>query len=138
MGKVKEILIGLVVVILILLGFFSFISEFLKWLFDSINWIVFIDNAETGLPMAAEYIIKGITEAVILSIALVLGISQKSPLITICSIILGFVVCIIIYALCKYIIAIMILLIIALAILIIFNIIKKKKKNKDELLEVKE
>ena len=138
MGKAKGILIGLGIIILMLLGFFSFISEFIKWLAEAVKWIVFIDNAETGLPVKAEMIIKGITEGIVASIGLFFGIKEKSPIIIITSIIIGFAVCLIIYAICKYIIVIMIVLLVILALLIIFNIIKKRKKNKDELLEAKE
>ena len=107
MGKVKGILIGLVVIILILFGFFSLISDFVKWLCDAVKWIIFIDNAETGLSLQAEMIIKGIIESIIIGIGLFLGISQKSPIITICSIVIGFLACLLIYAICKYIIVIM-------------------------------
>ena len=136
MGKVKGILIGLVVIILILFGFFSLISDFVKWLCDAVKWIIFIDNAETGLSLQAEMIIKGIIESIIIGIGLFLGISQKSPIITICSIVIGFLACLLIYAICKYIVVILIIAIILLGLFIALNIIRNKKKNK--LQEVKE
>ncbi len=136
MEKVKGVLIGLVIIVLILLGFFSLITDFIKWLCEAITWIIFIDNAETGLSLQAELIIKGLIEAIIIGIGLFLGISQKSPIITICSIVIGFFVCILIYAICKYIVAIMIIAIILLGLFITFKIIRNKKKNK--LQEVKE
>ena len=136
MGKVKGILIGLVVIVLILFGFFSFISDFIKWLCDAVKWIVFVDNAETGLSLQAEMIIKGIIEAIIIGIGLFIGISEKSPIITICSIVIGFLACLLIYAICKYIVIILVVAIILLGLFITFNILKNRKKNK--LQEVKE
>ena len=136
MGKVKGILMSLVVLVLILFGFFSLISGFIKWLCDAVKWIVFIDNAETGLSLQAEMIIKGVIEAIIIGIGLFIGISEKSPIITICSIVIGFFACILIYSICKYIVVILIIAIILLGLFIALNILKSKKKNK--LQEVKE
>lgn len=139
MEDIKSKLVGIVVIIILLVlaitGVGSLLTNALGWLLEAIKWIVFIDNAETGLPMTAEIIIKGICEAIVASIAVALGISKKNPFVTILSIIVSFLVCVGIYAICKYIVWIVAILAVLLAFYLTFSILRIKKEKKKEIME---
>ena len=134
MEDIKSTLIKIAVILLLIIIPVSLLSTFFTWFGNAIKWIVFIDNAETGLPMTAEIIIKGICEAIVASIAVVLGISKKNPFVTILSIIVSFLVCVGIYAICKYIVWIVAILAVLLAFYLIFMILRVKKEKKQEIM----
>ncbi len=131
MEDIKGFFIKLLVIITIIVIPVSILATLTEWFVNAIKWIVFIDNAETGLPMIAEYIIKGIVEAIILAIAGILGIKEKNPIIAVVTIIFGFILCVIFYFIAKYIIWILIALTIVLLAIIIYYIIKNKRSDKD-------
>lgn len=131
MSKIKGIFYALVAIVIILIVPSSFFSNVINWLFKAIKWILFIDNAETGLPFEAEIIIKGVVEGLVVLILGYIGIKEKNPIGSIMSIIVGFVACVIIYWIAKYIIWILIgLLLIVIAYVIYLLIKNHKDKNK--------
>jgi len=132
MNNAKRIILGLIVIIAIIIIPTNLISNSIKWIGNAIKWVVFIDNAGTGLPILAEKMIKGLCEAIIAAFALMFGISQKNPWIIAISIIVGFMVCIAIYAICKYIIIIFIVLALLLILYILSSIIVEKRKRREK------
>ena len=130
MKSIKDKLIGILIIAVIIIIPTSLLSTLTNWFVDAIKWVVFIDNAETGLPFWCEILIKGIIEAIIVGIASVSGISNKNPFVSILVIVLGFVACIIIYWIAEYIVWIMIaLLLLAIAYSIYLIVIKNKYKK---------
>ena len=107
-------------------------TNLIEWFFKAIKWVVFIDNAETGLPWQTEILVKGIVEGIITIFSLGVGINKKNPWVIILSIILGFLACVAIYAICKYIIWILLALVFFLTGFVISIIIKKKDNEKTE------
>lgn len=129
MERIKSTFLAIVIIALIVILPVGLFTTFFTWLMDAIKWVVFVDNAETGLPMAAEIIIKGICESIVLSIAVGLGISKNNPFISIASIIVGFIVCIAIYAICKYIVWIALAIGLLVVGLVIFAVIRNKREK---------
>lgn len=129
MNKIKGAIISLIIIIAIIIIPTKLITDSIKWIGDAIKWVAFIDNAETGLPLLAEAIIKALCEAVVFAFAVSFGISKKNPLIIALSIIAGFIVCIALYAICKYIIVILIVLLSLLILYIALSILLNKKKE---------
>lgn len=122
-------IIALVFVVLIL-AFPSLFIFALDQIIDAFRWIVFMDNAETGLPLVAEIIVKAVCESVVVVAAVVAGFSSKNPVVKIVSIAFGFLVCIGIYAICKYIVWIAaILSALAIGYLVYWIVRKKKQKS---------
>ena len=81
--------------------------------------------------MLAEKIIKGVVEGLVVLILGYIGIKEKNPIVTIMTFIVGFVACVIIYWIAKYIIWVLIgLLLIVIAYVIYLLIKKHKDKNK--------
>lgn len=72
------------------------------WFVKAFKWVVFIDNAETGLPWQAEIVVKSVIETIIAGIAACLGVSRKNPLVSIVAIIVGFAACIGFYFIAKH------------------------------------
>lgn len=124
----KKALLTILIIAIILIIPAGLISNVLNWILDAIKWIIFIDNAETGLPMIAEMIIKGICEAIIVAFAATAGISSKSPWVSVLSIVVGFAVCVLIYAICKYIIWILSALALLLGVFIFISVLHSKKE----------
>ncbi len=132
MEDIKNTFLKIAVIVLILVIPISLFSAALEWTLNAIKWIVFIDNAETGLSQSAETIIKAICEAIITAIAVGLGISQKNPFVSILAILVGFLACIGIYAICKYIVWIVVGLAVLFACFLAFSIIRAKREKKQE------
>lgn len=131
MDRIKETLISILIIFLIIIIPVGVINGFFNFIVNAIKWIVFIDNAETELPMIAEMIIKGVVEGLVVLILGYVGIKEKNPIVAIMGIIIGFVACVIIYWIAKYIIWILIgLLLIVIAYVIYLLIKKHKDKNK--------
>lgn len=131
MDRIKGTLISILIIFLIIIIPVGVINGFFDFIINAVKWIVFIDNAETGLPMIAEMIIKGVVEGLVVLILGYIGIKEKNPIATIMSIIVGFVACVIIYWIAKYIIWILIgLLLIVIAYVIYLLIKNHKDKNK--------
>ena len=131
MDRIKGTLISILIIFLIIIIPVGVINGFFDFIVDAIKWIVFIDNAETELPMIAEMIIKGVVEGLVVLILGYIGIKEKNPIVAIMSIFVGFVACVIIYWIAKYIIWILIgLLLIVIAYVIYLLIKKHKDKNK--------
>lgn len=118
----------LVIVVLILAFPSVFIFAF-EQMVDAIRWIVFMDNAETGLPLIAEIIVKAICETVVCAVAILVGVSRKNPLVSVISIIVGFLVCIGIYFICKYIVWIVACLSVILVGYLVYLFVRAKKKK---------
>ena len=129
MDGIRKNLLIIVAIILIILIPVSLISTVFLWFCDALKWIVFMDNAETGLPLIAEIIVKAICESVICAVAFLLGISRKNPLVLIISIIVGFLVCIGIYFICKYIVWIVACLSVILVGYLVYLFVRTKKKQ---------
>ena len=131
MDRIKGTLILLLIIFLLIIIPVGVINGFFDFIVNAVKWIVFIDNAETGLPMIAEMIIKGVVEGLVVLILGYIGIKEKNPIVAIMGIIIGFVACVIIYWIAKYIIWILIgLLLIVIAYVIYLLIKKHKDKNK--------
>lgn len=131
MDRIKGTLISILIIFLIIIVPVGVINGFFDFIVNAVKWIVFIDNAETGLPMIVEMIIKGVVEGLVVLILGYIGIKEKNPIVAIMSIIVGFVACVIIYWIAKYIIWILIgLLLIVIAYVIYLLIKKHKDKNK--------
>ena len=131
MDRIKETLISILIIFLIIIIPVGVINGFFNFIVNAVKWIVFIDNAETELPMIAEMIIKGVVEGLVVLILGYVGIKEKNPIVAIMGIIIGFVACVIIYWIAKYIIWILIgLLLIVIAYVIYLLIKKHKDKNK--------
>ena len=128
MDKIKGIVIWLITVLVIIILPISIFTNFIEWIANAIKWVVFIDNAETGLPIVCEIIIKAIIEGMVLALASYVGISKKNPFATILTILFGFLACLLIFAICKYIVWILISIASILVILITILIINKRKK----------
>ena len=133
MDRIKGILIGLLVILLIIVIPVGIVNDFFNFIFNAIKWIVFIDNAETGLPYWSEVLIKGAIEVIILGFAAALGISNKNPFISIAVIIIGFVACIIFYWIAQYIVWIMIALLLLVTAYSIYLIVIKNKDKKEKV-----
>ena len=88
-----------------------------------------MDNAETGLPLIAEIIVKAICEMVVCFAAILVGVSRKNPLVSVVSIIVGFLVCIGIYFICKYIVWIVACLSVILVGYLVYLFVRAKKKE---------
>lgn len=130
MGEVKDKLIGLGIIIFIICGGLSLLFWLFSELFNAFLWAVYFDNAETGLPMVAEIIVKAIVEISIGAILTCVGISKAHPLVKVLVMILGFFTCLACYWIAAYIIWIMIgALLLASGIIILFVIQKKKNKK---------
>lgn len=128
MDDLKRLLLRIIFILFILGGGLALAINIFKYFIDALKWIVFIDNAETGLPWQWEIVIKGIVEAIVVGIATCFGISKNNPFISIFIIILGFVCCIFFYYIAKYIIWILVALAIILAATITYTIIQKQKE----------
>ena len=135
MDRIKGTLISILIIYLIIIIPVGVINGFFDFIVDAIKWIVFIDNAETGLPMIAEMIIKGVVEGLIVLILGYIGIKEKNPIVAIMSIFVGFVACVIIYWIAKYIIWILIGLLLIVIVYIVYKVVRnmKEKNNKGEL-----
>ena len=131
MDRIKGTLISILIIFLIIIIPVGVINGFFDFIVNAVKWIVFIDNAETGLPMIAEMIIKGVVEGLVVLILGYIGIKEKNPIVAVMCIIIGFVACVIIYWIAKYILWILIgLLLIVIAYVIYLLIKKHKDKNK--------
>lgn len=100
------------------------------WFTKAIKWVVFIDNAETGLPWQAEIVVKSAIETIIAGIAACLGISKKNPLVSMVAIIIGFAACIGFYFVAKHWPWILGALAVSLVVAIVYVIIKSRLSNK--------
>ena len=92
---------------------------------------MFVDNAETGLPMLAEIFVKAIIEAIVIFIMVLIGVNEKNPITTILSIVLGFAACVLFYWIAKYIFLILCIVTFILVGYIMFTKIRKKKNNEN-------
>ena len=136
MDDIKDFLVKIIIAILVAAGVLTFLLNVFAGLLYAVRWVVFIDNAETGLSFYSETLVKGIIEGVIGIISLTLGISKKNPFVTIVSIIVGFVVCVILYFIKQYILWILVTLLILICLYITYLLITKnneKKKNKSKI-----
>ena len=115
--------------IFLLCGGLALIFRSFSELLKAVLWLIYVDNAETGLPELAEILVKGIVEAAVVSILTCVGLSETNPRVKATVIILGSVACLIFYWIAKYIIWIM-LGVLILAIIIITLSIIRRKKNK--------
>ena len=132
MDEIKDKFIGLIVILFIIFGGLTALFCFFSELFNALLWVIFVDNAETGLPMWAEILVKGIVEVCVVTIAVSVGLSKSNPIVMIISIVSGFGICLACYWIATYIIWIMIGLAISGSSVITFFIIHKKK-NKGRL-----
>ena len=96
--------------------------------------MVFIDNAETGLPMWAEILVKGIVEICVGGISVSFGLSKENPIIMIISIVLGLGFCLVCYWMATYIIWILLIVLLLAFVAIILFIIHKKKDKKEDVI----
>lgn len=138
MDDIKDFLVKIIIAILVAAGVLTFLLNVFAGLLYAVRWVVFIDNVETGLSFYSETLVKGIIEGVIGIISLTLGISKKNPFVTIVSIIVGFVVCVILYFIKQYILWILFTLLILICLYLIYLLITKnneKKKNKSKIKE---
>jgi len=133
MESVKSKLIGILIISAIIIIPTSLLATLTNWFVDAIKWVVFIDNAETGLPYWSEVLIKGAIEVIILGFAAVLGISNKNPFISITVIVIGFVACIIFYWIAQYIVWIMIALLLLATAYCTYLIVIKNKDKKEKV-----
>lgn len=131
MDKIKGTLLGLLVIVVIIIIPVGIINEFFTFLANACKWIVFVDNAETGLPMLAEIFVKAIIEAIVIAIMVLIGVNEKNPITTILSIVLGFAACVLFYWIAKYIFLILCIVTFILVGYIMFTKIRKKKNNED-------
>lgn len=134
MDRIKGTLISLLIIFLLIIIPVGVINGFFDFIVNAVKWIVFIDNAETGLPMIAEMIIKGVVEGLVVLILGYIGIKEKNPIVAIMGIIIGFVACVIIYWIAKYIIWILIGLLLIVIAYVIYLLIKKHKDKKSKLI----
>lgn len=133
MDKIKEVLIGILLIVLIVIIPVGVFTNFFNFIADAIKWIFFFDNAETGLPIWTEMFVKGIIEGLVLLIAGYAGIKEKNPLVSIITIIIGFMACIIIYWLAKYILIVLGILLGLIIVYVCYLIISRQKnKTNDE------
>ena len=133
MSKIKGTFYTVLALIIFIIVPVSIFTDAINWFFKAIKWILFIDNAETGLPFEAEIIIKVIAECIVVGTAIFLGINEKSPLLSIITIILGFALCILFYAICKYYVWILVILGLVIIGIVIYAIISRKKNKKKEI-----
>lgn len=70
--RIKGIFWWLVIIAIIIIVPVSLFTDFFNLLGNAIKWVFFIDNAETGLPLWGEYLVKGIVEGVIGCVAIAL------------------------------------------------------------------
>lgn len=135
MDSVKEKLIGFLIIVAIIVIPVSLLATLTNWFVDAIKWIVFIDNTETGLPMWAEMLVKGIIEGLTILIAGYIGIKEKSLTVLIAGIVFSFAACVAIYFIAKYIIWILIGLLLIVIVYIVYKVIRnnQEKNNKGEL-----
>ena len=129
MDRIKGILIGILIMFLIIIIPVGVVNDFFNFIADAIKWTVFIDNAETGLPMYAEMLIKGIVEGLIVLILGYIGLKEKNPITIIISVILAFVTCVIIYWLAKYIFVILCILLGLIIMYVCYLIINNNKEK---------
>ena len=132
MESIKSKLIAILIIAAFIIVPTSLLANFTNWFLDAIKWIIFIDNAEIGLPYWSEVFIKGAIEVIILGFAAVSGISNKNPFISILVIVLGFIACIIIYWIAEYIVWIMIALLLLATAYSIYLIITKNKNSENQ------
>ncbi|MBO4522159.1 MAG: hypothetical protein J5703_03115 [Methanomicrobium sp.] len=97
-----------------------------------------MDNAETGLPLIAEIIVKAICEMVVCAVAILLGISSNNKFVKVVSIVVGFLVCIGIYFICKYIVWIVACLSVILVGYLVYLFVRTKKKQQSPESPLKE
>ena len=128
MNNIKRLIFRIVLILFILCGGLTLVINFFNYYVDTLKWILFIDNAETGLSLQWEMVVKGLMEAVILGIAVCFGISKNNLFISVLVIILGFACCTFFYYTAKYIIWILVALVIILAATITYTIIQKRKE----------
>ena len=135
-GKIISILSGLLI-IFIIVCFGDEIGWIVSKIFDFIKWLVLLDNAETGLSIAEELMIKGVAGAISYGIVRIifscLNLFDREGMELLCmiiSIVLGFVFCAIINILNKYwyILLMTLTLILILTIILIRKINKRKEK----------
>lgn len=129
--RIKGIFWWLVIIAIIIIVPVSLFTDFFNLLGNAIKWVFFIDNAETGLPLWGEYLVKGIVEGVIGCVAIALWISEKNPLITIIGIIVGFIVCTILYFIATYFVWILVGICALVVATITFIIIRGKIRKKN-------
>ncbi len=130
MESIKSKLIAILIIAAFVIIPTSLLANFTNWFLDAIKWIIFVDNAETGLPYWSEILIKGAIEVIIIGFSVVLGISSKNLFISVASIVLGFIACIIIYWIAEYIVWIMIAVLLIATAYMIYIIIKNNKVKK--------
>ena len=129
-------LIGIVIGILILCFLPQIAFAFEKFM-DFVKWLVFLDNAETGLPLVAELFIKGIAGTISFTLVGIifnfLGLFDSNLMkfaYAVISILIGAVLCSFVYWLINYWVIILIVLSIILISLILLIIYIKKRKEK--------
>lgn len=126
------------VIVVLILAFPSVFFFAFEQIVDAIRWIVFMDNAETGLPLIAEIIVKAICEMVVCAVAILLGISSNNKFVKVVSIVVGFLVCIGIYFICKYIVWIVACLSVILVGYLVYLFVRTKKKQQSPESPLKE
>ena len=134
MDEVKDKLIGLGIILFIVVGGMSLLFCFFSELFKSFLWLVYVDNAETGLPMWAEILVKVIVETLVIAILTGIGLSQKKPIVKGIVIVAGFCSCFALYWIAEYIIWILVGLLTIVIGYIVYKCIKKHKNKKSKLI----
>ena len=131
-------LIGIAIGIVVIC-FLPQIAVIFEKFLEFIKWLVFLDNAETGLPLVAEIIIKGIAGTISFTLVGIifksLGLFDSNLMkfaYAVISIVVGAVLCSFVYWLINYWIIILILLSTILTILIVLTIYINKRKEKVE------
>ncbi len=127
MQEIKRFFIGIILAIFVLAGGLTLLVKAGEFLIKAALWLVYIDNSETGLPFIAEIIIKAICETCVVGLCSSVFIIKNKELLKILSIPLGFLTCIGIYAICKYIIIICSVLVLTMFVVIVLLINNKKK-----------
>ena len=131
-------LIGIAIGIVVIC-FLPQIAVIFEKFLEFIKWLVFLDNAETGLPLVAEIIIKGIAGTISFTLVGIifksLGLFDSNLMkfaYAVISIVVGAVLCSFVYWLINYWIIILIVLSTILTILIVLTIYINKRKEKVE------
>ena len=124
---------------------FIWFGDEIVWLFkklmELIRWLVLLDNAETGLSIAEEWIIKGIASAISFSIVRVIfcildwfNNGVMGFVYVVLSIVLGFFFCAVINWFINYwFVILLVLLSILIGFTLLFLFIKRKERVKESV-----
>lgn len=130
MKDIKSMVIRLAILLVILAGGFSILINVFDVIVKAVLWILFIENAETGLSFYSETIVKAIVEGLVLLFAGALGISKKNPFVSFVTFFLGFIMCVCLYFIKQYIFWIMLFMFVALLGLTSYLLVRKSKENR--------